>query len=1007
MVTNERRHYRRAWTLRAGLVGLLLCVMWGGLPGLWSAPSAAAADRFDVLREKWKVMLTGGSAAAGSDADITAKRTAINNLAQAHWDAMQTSATRTCLWADLCSPTNSSHITNSYGRLKDMAIAYATPGAALAGNPGLLTDLLSALDWLHANRYNAGSTVYNNWWDWEIGTPLRLNDVMVLLYDELGAARIANYAAAIEVHSPVVEMTGANRVWKITVVGIRGVIVKDAAKLAAASGGLSSVFTYVTDGDGFYADGSFIQHYQYAYTGGYGLSLISDIANVLYVLDGSDWEVNDPKLGHVYRWVHEAFEPILYKGALMDMTRGREISRSLYQDHYAGNRAIQAILRLSQTAPAADAATFRSLVKAMITADTYYPFFTYSSMYNIVLGKQLMSDTAVIPRPELQMNHVFAGMDRTVHLRENFGFGISMSSERVYNFESINGENRKGWFTGDGMTYLYNGDLSHYNDDYWATVDPYRLPGTTIDTNPRLDGSGYEYLSSASWVGGVSLEGTYGATGMELDAWGNTLSARKSWFMFNDAIVALGTGITSTDSRPIVTNVDNRKLIGAGTELFTVDGVSQPTTPGAAQSLTNTEWAHLAGDVPGSDIGYYFPDGADIESQRTARQGSWQQINTTGPSTMITRTFQSIRINHGANPAGAAYSYVLLPGMSSAQVEAYADNPSITVLANTPSVQAVRDEALQATGANFWTVSGGSIGGITSSGQASVMTRTSANKLHVAVADPTQQAEDYLIIELDQPVTSIVSATPGVYVTRFAPTAQLYVDVQGAKGESFEATLSLNAPPSGPGTDVAEVSNKSDWLFHDAFTYGTAARWEPMSVAAAGTTPACGPGHWNVARSSSHDFAYVTSQPAGECRSLIRGTSASNYSIELTGGATQFSAGGSALTVIGRYVDPQNYYRFGFTATDTAGNGNWRILKRQSGVWTVLATGPAATVSTAADYKVKAELEGSQLRLYVDSGSGYTLQASATDASFAAGRTGLLTYKAGSQVQEILLRSMP
>ncbi|GBF74836.1 hypothetical protein PA598K_03204 [Paenibacillus sp. 598K] len=984
---------------------MLVCLLWSGLAEGWSVPNAAAADRFDVLRERWKTLLTGGAAAAGSDADITVKRAAIDALAQSRWDTLQTSPTRACLWTDLCSTTISSHITDSYGRLKDMAIAYATPGSTLAGDPALLADLLSALDWMHAQRYNASATPYNNWWDWQIGAPLRLNDLMVLLYDELGTTRIASYAAAIEARSPIVEMTGANRVWKITVVGLRGVIVKDAAKLAAASNGLSDVLSYVTSGDGFYADGSFIQHYRYPYTGGYGLSLISDIAGVLYLLDGSDWRVIDPRLGHVYRWVREAFEPILYKGALMDMTRGREMSRAPYQDHYAGNRATQAILRLSQTAPDAERPALQRLVKAMIAEDTYYPFFEKSTMYNIVLGKQLMADPTVVPREPLVMNRVFAGMDRVVHLREGFGFGISMSSARVFNFEAINGENLKGWFTGDGMTYLYNDDLSHYSDDYWATVDPYRLPGTTIDTNPRLNSSGYEYLSPSHWVGGVILDEAYGAAGMELDAWGNTLSGRKSWFLFDEELVALGAGIASTDNRPIVTNVEHRKLAGPGTSPFTVDGAAALTTaPGAAETVTGAQWAHLAGDMPGSDIGYYFPDGADLEVQRTLREGSWRQINATGPETPISRVYQSIRINHGPSPVDATYSYVLLPGLSSAEAEAYAANPSTTILVNTPAVQAVRQETLQATGANFWTTAGGTAGGITSSGQASVMTRVSGDELRIAVADPTQQAQDYLVIELEQPAQSVISTSSGVYVTRLSPTVQLHVDVQGARGESFEAALRLAPPPASPDS----LPDRSDWLFHDDFAYGTAPGWEPMSVAASGTVPACGAAHWSVARAEALGgaFAYTTNQPAGECRSLIRGVSAANYSIELTGAATPWSAGGSALSLIGRYVDAQNYYRFGFTATDAAGNGNWRILKRQGGVWTVLATSSATSAAAGSSYRVKAELQGSQLRLYVDSGSGYALQASVTDASFASGRSGLLTYKGGTQAQEVLLRKL-
>ena len=72
-------------------------------------------------------------------------------------------------------------------------------------------------------------------------------------------------------------------------------------------------------------------------------------------------------------------------------------------------------------------------------------------------------------------------MDRVVHLRSGWGFSIAMSSSRIANYESINNENLHGWFTGDGMTYIYNADAGQFSDCFWATVDPYRLPGTTFE----------------------------------------------------------------------------------------------------------------------------------------------------------------------------------------------------------------------------------------------------------------------------------------------------------------------------------------------------------------------------------------------------------------------------------------------------------------------------------------------------------------------------------------------
>ncbi len=38
--------------------------------------------------------------------------------------------------------------------------------------------------WMEQYRYSK-SVKYGNWWDWEIGTPLAIDDLLVLLYDKL------------------------------------------------------------------------------------------------------------------------------------------------------------------------------------------------------------------------------------------------------------------------------------------------------------------------------------------------------------------------------------------------------------------------------------------------------------------------------------------------------------------------------------------------------------------------------------------------------------------------------------------------------------------------------------------------------------------------------------------------------------------------------------------------------------------------------------------------------
>ena len=69
------------------------------------------------------------------------------------------------------------------------------------------------------------------------------------------------------------------------------------------------------------------------------------------------------------------------------------------------------------------------------------------------------------------------------------------------------------------MTYLYTNDLGQYTDNFWATVNWHRLPGTTVVKRDRFY-SEYQYgdgetTPDNSYAGGAKL-GDIGIAGMNL-----------------------------------------------------------------------------------------------------------------------------------------------------------------------------------------------------------------------------------------------------------------------------------------------------------------------------------------------------------------------------------------------------------------------------------------------------------------------------------------------------------
>ncbi len=761
-----------------------------------SVETASASDAYDDLREKYVEMLTGGTSYNTSDPDIAAKISVITADAANAQQTMIRTPTRNRLWNDAALGSDSSGITYTYRHIREMALAYRTVGSTLYGDTSLRADIIDALDFMDDGRYCDGCSKYQNWWHWEIGGPMALNDTVALMYDELTSSQIANYMAAIAYYQPSVQMSGANRMWEATVIAIEGINGKNADRLTAARDGMSELFTYVTQGDGFYVDGSFVQHTYLAYTGGYGASLLTSIVDILYLLDGTPWEVVDPNASLIYDWIYDSYEPLIYNGNMMDMVRGREISRHYAQDNDTGAQMASTILRLSESASPSDSAAYKSMVKAWLQADPNGYYFSLASIAMIVKGKELLANTSIPARPELLKYQQFASMDRAVQLRPGYGFGISMNSDRSQNYESINSENRYADFTGDGMTYLYNADIHQYNDNFWPTIHYNRLPGTTALQGIRQAGNLH---GTRSWVGGTDMLGLYGVTGMEhstkQDKDGNPrdLTAKKSWFMFDDEIVALGSDINSTELAATETIVENRKLNAAGDNAFTVNGTPQSTTLGWSQTLSGTNYAHLAGNVTGSDIGYYFPGGATVKALRESRTDKWHSLNTNSNSSQVnyTHRYLSMWFDHGASPTDAAYAYVLLPNKTSAQTGAYASSPDITIIENSEEAHAVKENGLNITGINFWNDGVKTVGLVTSDSKASVMIRESTDEFELSVSDPTQDHVGHIYMEINKNATHLIAKDNEVTVLQYSPTIKLKVNVNQSAGKAFKVKFGL------------------------------------------------------------------------------------------------------------------------------------------------------------------------------------------------------------------------
>jgi hyaluronate lyase len=770
-------------------------------------------DEYDQMRKKWANYVVQNTYIDLANPLIKQKIDKLSEDAKVLWTSMDKSTDRTYIWENASSKTNSADVTTSFRNLKTLTSAYATKGSELQGNPKLLKDIIHALDWMIDNRYNGNH--YNNWWDWQIGAPQLLNDITAVLYEYLRDEQIAEYMNSIKTYVPrpthyygvggatwSVEATGANLVDLTKVAAVQGIISKEESRVISGRDHFPVIEIKKSGtGNGLYSDGSFVDHSNIAYTGTYGVVLLGSMVDMIYLLENSSFTLNEEDLNNIYDMILDAFQPVIYRGLMMDMVNGRAISRGNVQDIGHGIGAIERIIQYMEFAPKNYKSKFESMVKYWISSnDSVNLIERFNRIPVITMANTIMNDSSIQSSGELIGHYNFANMDRAVHRRPGYVFGISMYSDRIGAYEgNMNGENQKGFYTGSGMTYLYNNDLQQYSGDFWPTVDSYRLPGTTVDATKQLPvGAGTGRTSPQSWVGGSKIEGLYGTNGMFLDQsiYGMSLKGKKSWFMFDNEVIALGSDIKSTDGRPIETIVENRKLLDNGNNALYVDNQKMSSKLGWTEEKEGVKWAHLSGNAKGSDIGYYFPETADVKFQREARTGSWKEINTTGSDQLITRNYMKMVINHGVNPSNGSYSYVLLPNKSKEETAKYSENPDIKVLANNEKVQAVKEKKLNIIGVNFWENEKITIDKLTSYQKASVMFKEiPGDMIEIAVSDPTHK-QNSIEIELDYNIKSSIFVDPRIQVMKISPAkTKLVIDVKGTMGQSITARFSLNNKP--------------------------------------------------------------------------------------------------------------------------------------------------------------------------------------------------------------------
>ncbi|MFH8987693.1 polysaccharide lyase family 8 super-sandwich domain-containing protein [Streptomyces sp. NPDC017940] len=814
--------------------------------------AARAAGGLARLRAN-TVAVFAGTPESNARPETAERIAAVERLARTHLAAMDAAGDGE-LFAGLPLGSDDANLNTAYRRLYEIALATRTPGGGLHGDTVTARRVLDGLVLLHQRYYGDQSKgYYGNWFHWEIGISQHVSKTLVLLYDEVRAHRpglVGTYVTSMDAYlrngtDGDVDLdsrfhTGANLADITTNRVLQGALLGDEARVRKALTDQLTVFVTIDPyrlvhgvTDGHYADGSFIQHASVAYTGSYGKGLLTRVVQTLKILEGTGFAHGEKLVPVVHGWVRDGFAPVIFEGWMMEIVKGRAVSRT--DSGYADTAVVaEAVVDLSSLADGPAATALKGYVKHLRdTSRTPLDPARFVSPVSAVRYADILADASV-PAADLNpaaRSVAFNAMERTVHRRPGHAFALARNSVRISKYEYMNGENLMPWFQGEGAHYLYlagQDQTGAHGVDYFTAVSPYALAGVTAPverrrTVPELYGKPYygnpghplRFTSSSesqnryvyfprgthAHSGGVVL-GAYGTAAMVQSddaAYADRellpddfvvhrgASATKSWFLFDDEVVVLAAGVGDRAGRAVTTAVDTR--IAAPDDEILLTGVRRDGGAWSGTGSAELRWLRYANRTRGDSVGYLFLDTPPVRVALDRVTRSRRVVRTANPDTAVTRQVLGVGVDRAAGAGFGRLAYALVPHATAARLRGYASGP-LRVLANSPRAQAVAHGGLGLTGVNTFTEGPHDVGVLRVTGAACVLVHEArrAGTLRVAVSDPTMGRDRVGVLVRGRRLR-VVDADPGVRVRAVGGGTWIDVDTHHAYGRSFAVTL--------------------------------------------------------------------------------------------------------------------------------------------------------------------------------------------------------------------------
>jgi chondroitin AC lyase len=536
--------------------------------------------------------------------------------------------------------------------ISTIAKAYKTESSKWYKNKELKTIFNIALDyWIDRDFICA------NWWHNEIGTPSHMVEIMYIMDNDLSEKQmlgVQKLAAKAHVNAWGARQSG-DRI-KIAILEAKQHIFKrDIKKTKEILEIIGDEIVVKNRKRCIQADNSFHHRVDRVNnTLSYGLSYINSFADWVTIVNGTEFEFQQEKLKIAIDYYLD--------GVCKQMINGR------FHDTNTNNRDIARLAR--------------ETVMGVTTLESFMAASSYrkDELENIIrarTGKKYHISSFA---------KFFWETEHFSFQRPTFFTSVRMYSTRNANMEEpYNSEGILNHYRGDGANYL------SINRSEYKEITPYndwhKIPGTTVLQSEQMPGEeDIQKYNKSSFVGGVS-GGVYGAATFDFISPISGITAKKSWFFFDEEYVCLGADINSKSEQNLATTINQVALNGDVTIKADSEPIKQESN--TCSNEAKLKWVYH------NNVGYYFPQTQDVKVSNQQQVGSWRlvSVQTTSPKGEVKGDVFKMWIDHGTNATEESYSYVVIPNITLKNMERNKlDN--INIIRNDADIQAVQHNTL-------------------------------------------------------------------------------------------------------------------------------------------------------------------------------------------------------------------------------------------------------------------------------------------------------------------------